>query len=836
MSETVLTMPPCHRLALFAAAAVAMLSSGLRTNAATKPGDGMRDVAAFLEKHCTGCHDATEKKGGLDLEALPVKFDTEKDRAEWVKVFDRVLADEMPPAKKPRPDTAAKRAVLETIGGGIVKVEKAVQAIEGRVPFRRLNRVEFERTVQELLGVETPMRHILPSDSPSHGFDTVAEGLRISQLHIEKYLEAADAAILDALDFRPPPDTTAKRYQYKEEPGVKKQFEIADGTPDKKDPKKMHRQTLKELPDAIVWFNAGYPHAELKQFSVKQAGRYRLRFSTYGHQTGGRDVMMRVYTDNYRTRRFLGYFDIPPDKPRVAELNVTLMAGEFIRVEPTGTGYDAEGKNVNNIGAPNFKGAGLALQWAEVEGPLVESWPPPGTKRLFADVPLVEVPQNKQTWRKNRKVPYALKPEQPKEAAQKVIASFAQRAFRRPLESGEAEPFVKLVTDVLDAGKSFEDAVEVGFRAVLTAPQFLLLEERPGKLDDFALASRLSYFLWSTMPDDELLALAAAKKLGQPATLRAQVDRMLASPKAHAFVENFTGQWLDLRNIEATSPDKRLYPEFDEVLQTSMVGETESFFTEMLARNESTVNFIHSDWLMLNRPIAEHYGIEGVKGEGFQRVPLPAGSPRGGLLTQASILKVSANGTTTSPVIRGTWVMKRLLGTPPPSQPADVGSIEPDTRGASTIREQLAKHRSVESCAACHRNIDPPGFALESFDVIGGWRDRYRSQEKGDNANRKLHGRNVWEYKLGLPVDATGELPDGRKFKDMIEFKKLLLEQRDQVLKNVTERLLIYSTGAGIRFADRTEVARITASVKAKGSGLRTLLHEVVESPLFLNK
>ncbi len=795
-----------------------------------------RWLRPFLDQHCTGCHDATEKKGGLDLEALPVKFDTAKERAEWVKVFDRVLSGEMPPPKKARPDAKEKRAVLETIGGAIVKAETATQAADGRVPFRRLNRVEFERSVQELLGVETAMRHILPNDTPSHGFDTVAEGLRISQLHIEKYLEAVDAAIVDALAFQPPPDATVKRYQYKDEAGVKKQFEIADGTPDPKNPKNVRRQVLKELPDAAVWFNAGYPHAELKQFSVRQSGRYKLRFSAYGYQTGGRNVMMRVYTDNYRTRRFLGYFDIPPDKPRVVELNVALNAGEFIRVEPTGTGYDADGKNVNNIGAPNFKGSGLALQWAEVEGPLVESWPPPGTKRLFGDVPLVEVAQNKQVWRKNRKVPYALKPEQPKEAAQKMIERFAQRAFRRPLESGEAEPFAKLVTDALDAGKSFEDAIEVGFRAVLTAPQFLLLEERPGRLDDFALASRLSYFLWSTMPDDELLGLAAAKKLGQSATLRAQVERMLASPKARAFTENFTGQWLDLRNIEATTPDKRLYPEFDEVLQASMIGETESFFTEMLKRDESTVNFIHSDWLMVNRTIAEHYGIEGIKGEDFQRVKLPANLPRGGLLTQAGILKVSANGTVTSPVIRGAWVMKRLLGKPPLPPPPETGTIEPDTRGATTIREQLAKHRSVESCASCHRTMDPPGFALESFDVIGGWRDRYRSQEKGDNPNRKIHGRNVWEYKLGLPVDSTGELPDGRKFQDIGEFKKLLLDERDQVLKNVTEQLLTYSTGAGIRFADRTEVTRITASVKAKGSGLRTLVHEIVQSPLFLNK
>ncbi|MEO6742394.1 MAG: DUF1588 domain-containing protein, partial [Chthoniobacteraceae bacterium] len=225
-----------------------------------------------------------------------------------------------------------------------------------------------------------------------------------------------------------------------------------------------------------------------------------------------------------------------------------------------------------------------------------------------------------------------------------------------------------------------------------------------------------------------------------------------------------------------------------------------------------------------------------VKGEQFQRVKLPADSPRGGLLTQAAILKVTANGTVTSPVIRGAWVMKRLLGKPPLPPPAGTGTIEPDTRGATTIREQLAKHRDSETCAACHRTMDPPGFALESFDVIGGWRDRYRSQEKGDKPNTKVNGRWVWEYKLGPAVDATGELADGRKFQDITEFKKLLLAESDQVLKNVTEKLLTYATGAGIRFADRTEVARLTASVKAKGSGLRTLVHEVVESPLFVNK
>jgi hypothetical protein len=311
---------------------------------------------------------------------------------------------------------------------------------------------------------------------------------------------------------------------------------------------------------------------------------------------------------------------------------------------------------------------------------------------------------------------------------------------------------------------------------------------------------------------------------------------MLKDRRADAFVANFTGQWLDLRNIDATSPDASLYPEFDEMLKRAMVGETEAFSREVLMNDLSVTSFIHSDFAMLNSRIARHYDIPGVRGEQFQRVSLPADSPRGGVLTQASVLKVTANGTVTSPVLRGAWVMKRLLGDPPPPPPPGVGSVEPDTRGATTIRELLDKHRSSESCMGCHSKMDPPGFALESFDVIGGWRDRYRSKEKGDRPDAKVDNRGVWQYKLALPVDTTGTLPDGRTFTGIRDFKKLLLERPGDVQRCLAEKLLTYATGAGISFADRAVATDIVRKTQSQGGGLRTMIAEVVLSEAFRSK
>ncbi len=793
-------------------------------------------LRAFLESHCYDCHDAATKKQGLDLASLKFALDDRAAFDTWVKVLDKVKSGEMPPKKKPQPAAAERDQFAAALHESLLVHNRALQQNQGRTVLRRLNRVEWSNTVRDLLGVDLQLELMLPEDTPLHGFDTVAEGLRLSALHMEKYLEAVDAALDAAIELTPKPALQKQRYSYKDEKGIRKNLDTPPGTIEDPVAKSKHVQIFRELDDAIVFFGDGYSPTDLRQFTPRATGDYRIRVGAYAFQSRGKPVGLRIYAHRFRGRRLIAYFDIPADKPREAEIVARLEQGEVVQVVPYDTGYDATGKNVWNIGGDKFGGTGLAVQWVEFEGPRVESWPPPSVANVFGATPVKELPANRRAYRNGKTIAYELAPDDPRAAAKAAIERFAGRAFRRPLETGEADVFVKLAHDALDAKQSFENATRLACRAILTSPQFLLFDERPGRLDDFALASRLSYFLWSTLPDEALLKLAAEKKLGRPDALAAQVERMLNDPRAAAFTRNFVGQWLDLRRIDATSPDARLYPEFDEILQHAMVGETEAFFREVLAKDLSVASFIQSDFVMANRRIAEHYGIAGVFGEEFRRVALPKDSPRGGVLTQASVLKVTANGTVTSPVMRGAWVMKRLLGDPPPAPPPNVGSVEPDTRGATTIREQLAKHRNVESCASCHVKIDPPGFALESFDVIGGWRERYRSKEKGDKPTDKLKGRDIHEYRLGLPVDASGEMSDGRKFADVVAFKQLLLTQQDQIARALARNLLVYATGAGVQYADRPVIDDMLKQASAKQMGLRTLVHAVAQSEAFRSK
>jgi hypothetical protein len=387
----------------------------------------------------------------------------------------------------------------------------------------------------------------------------------------------------------------------------------------------------------------------------------------------------------------------------------------------------------------------------------------------------------------------------------------------------------------LDAKASFEQAMRVGLKAVLVSPNFLFFRESPGKLDDFALASRLSYFLWSSMPDEELLTLAEQGKLKEPPILRKQVERMLRDPRASAFTENFVGQWLNLRAIDATAPDPTLYPEFDEVLKLAMVKEAYLFFDEVLRNDLSLANFVHSDFTVLNARLAKHYGIDlpSPAGQEFRKITLPPNSHRGGVMTMAGVLKVTANGTTTSPILRGAFVLDRILGTPPPRPTVDVEAVDPDIRGATTIRQQLAKHRSVKECAGCHAVIDPPGFALENFDVIGGWRENYRSVGKGDKV--VIDGRTM-RYKKGPPVDAADVLTDGRRFKNIDEYKQLLLQDKDSLARALTVKLTSYATGGAPSKSDRPEVDVIVARIRPRDYGLRTLVQEIVQSKLFREK
>lgn len=818
-------------MALFLSATWNSWDSGERRLRAAEPA-GQR---AFVDAHCSTCHNASEQAGHLNLEDLAWEPQNSENFARWVRIYDRVRTREMPPPDSDQPAARDRQTFQDGLDKELHRFSAQQLAAHGRTSLRRLNRVEYEQTLHDLLQIDAPLRHLLPEDTPAHGFDTVAEGLRFSPLQIEKLLETTDVALEAALQLGPRPETIQKRFTYKDEKGIRENLDTPEGAITDPVSKAKHQVIFRELPDAVVFFSDGYSPTDLKQFSSQTPGHYRIRISGYGFQSGGKHVMLRVYSSNYREKRLLGDFDMPPDQPREVEIQTRLGHNEHLIIVPYDTGYDAEGKNIWQSSGSRFTGAGLAVQWVEIEGPLLESWPPPSVKAIFGDTPLVELPANQRPWRNGQHIAYTVTPAAAEKTLRPLLTRFAERAFRRPLRPQEANGFIKLAETHFADSKNFDEAVLLGIRAILTAPQCLLLEEEVGLLNDYALAARLSYFLWSAPPDQELLLLAKQKQLTQPNVLRSQVARMLESPRSQALVTNFTGQWLDLRKIDATSPDAQLYPEFDEMLKNAMVAETEAFFRELVTKDLPVRNLIDSSFVTVNRRMAEHYGIPGVVGEQFLHVTLPKDSPRGGLLTQASVLKVTANGTVTSPVMRGAWVMKRLMGeTPPPPPP--VAAIEPDTRGATTIREQLAKHRHSPTCNSCHRTIDPPGFALESFDVIGGWREHYRSIGQGQQPPYKLKGQNIWQYKLGPQVDATGTLPDGRNFSGIREFKQQLLDREEQVLRCVTENLLVYGTGAGLTFADRKAVNAIMQRTTQHNGGLRTLITEVVLSETFRSK
>jgi hypothetical protein len=500
-----------------------------------------------------------------------------------------------------------------------------------------------------------------------------------------------------------------------------------------------------------------------------------------------------------------------------------------------------------------FTGPGIACDWLDVEGPIHTAWPPTSHKTLFDNLPMTEFkisqgkttprpPQRKQIRQigagMNRPDPspgiFTVQSNQPLADADRLLARFLPKAFRRPVPLDVRNAYVNKVADRLKAGDCFESAMRWAYRAALCSPDFLYHVEPANKLDDHALASRLSYLFWNSMPDNRLTELANANTLHVPTTLRAEVERLLKDPRSQRFVSDFIGQWLKLRQIAANDPDRQLYPEFSPYLQDSMVAESRAYFQEIIDRNLGASYLVQSDFVMVNGKLATHYGIHGVSGAKPRRVPLPKDCPRGGFLTQAAVMKVTANGTTTSPVPRGAFVLERILGERPEPPPPNIPAVEPDVRGTSTIREQLAKHRSDSSCAACHAKMDPPGFALESFDVIGGYRTRYRSIGVGDKAERggidPFIGIN---FKLGPPVDPSGILPDNKSLKDIKELQTHLAADPDRLLRNLAMQLAVYGTGRPIAFSDRKQINGIVSNTRNNGGGIRTLLHELVQSPLF---
>ncbi len=771
------------------------------------------DARPFLERHCKECHSGAKPKGDWRLDQLTTNFADQATLERWQKVLEQLKSGEMPPKKQPRPPEKDIRLAANWISGQVAQAVAAKRA-EGRVVLRRLNRTEYENTVHDLLGVKTPLKDLLPLDSSADGFDNIGEALHTSSFLLDKYLEAADTALNQAIANRPQPKSTTKRHLLTDSHQVRSTTE------------KVFRKN--EEGRVVAFTSSAWQQVGPTQFYPQERGYYRFRISASAVQSSNQPVVFRVWSGSGgmggAPGHLVSYFDAPPEQPKVIEFVDFMEPCTSISILPYGL---ASSQTVHKIGADAWDGPGLAIDWIDVEGPLNEKWPPESHRRLFGD--LKQGPAPIYNYRDRVEVVSS----EPLVDADRILRPFARRAFRRTVTDADLKPFLGLVEAKLAEQRTFEQAMRVALGAIMVSPDFLFLREKPGKLDDFALASRLSYFLWSTMPDEELLALAEQRKLSQPATLRSQVERLLNHPKAAAFTENFTGQWLGLRDIDFTVPSHILYPEFDDMLKVSMLRETELFFTEVLRHDLSLTNFIASDFSMLNGRLAKHYGIPGVSGFEFRKVNLPPDSHRGGLLTMACVLKVTANGTTTSPVLRGAWVLDRILGTPPPRPPENVGALEPDTRGTKTIRDQLAKHRQLESCAGCHVKIDPPGFALESFDVIGGWREFYRSSGNGKAVI--VDGRRM-PYLHGPKVDPSDTLPDGRAFQNVNDLKQLLLADTDQITRSLTTKLVTYATGHGLEPADKVAVSDIVQRVKAKNYGFRSLMHEVVASELFQTK
>lgn len=778
----------------------------------------------LVETYCLDCHGSDVQKAGLRLDTLQFDSDDSQSQSQWVRVHDKLAAGEMPPPDSEQPSRQAIDAATQWLNRQLHAASFAKQQSEGRVVLRRLNLTEYETTLRDLLGKQVSVRDLLPPDTVAAGFDKISAVLDVSSVHLLRYQDAAEKALNSAIPRREP---TPIKTRLSGREILEKSKQAKPGT------------FLRAGGDTLFLYAVPYGHISVGSATVPQAGRYVLRASLAAVGSGTSPLPARFSAGKPWGRigdSVLAVRDVRPGKFNVVEVECELGRGDLVDVMGWSLPFQrkfADRKLAQGKPLEGYTGPGLAIEWIEIEGPL-DPFPSQGYRNLFGDVPL-----------KGRYKGAALSPvpADPLAEANRLVPLFLSRAFRRPVSAELVKYYVGIVHAALDQQQSFEQAMLLGYRAALCSPHFLYLTEpigtragQPSALDDDAVAARLAYLFWSSLPDDELRQLASKGELTQPTVLRAQVERMLNDPRANRFIENFTAQWLNLSKINETVPSPQAYGEFDDFLFWSMPLETRRFFEEILRKNRSLTEFVHSDWSMLNERLAQHYGIPGVSGGELRLFKLPAATHRGGVITQASILKITADGTKTSPILRGKWVLEQILGQPPAPPPPNVSAVEPDIRGATTIRQQLDKHRDIESCAACHQYIDPPGFALESFDVIGGWRDFYRATTYKRDAVVTLANYPDRTVIRGLDVESGGATADGRSFQDIDGYKQIILANPDQLARNLTEKLLIYATGAEIQFADREVVEQLVARSRANGYGFRSLIHEVVQSRVFLRK
>ena len=778
---------------------------------ATHAQDFKSDTATLIESSCIHCHDEGTDTD-LNFESLGHDLSDPDTFRMWEKVFDRTSAGEMPPESEDRPDADELKTALDTLKKDLHTASVQKQKTSGRVPGRRLTKLEFGYTLQDLLLIDNNVTSGIPDEIDAGTFDTVGTNQRISALHLESYLDAVDQALEHAIRFGKKPyqnygDFADNNFAHLEMWHKRPLRQGGSIT-----------RKLKYGKGVVLFRDVDY----ITQFTynIRRPGIHRLTAKVSAFQSKKTITAKIIVKNPSGSARVAKSVDLLPGEPQTISFDTFLKPGDVPYLTwDSGKSY----RIFSEGGAIGYTGPGMAIMSQKVEGPIHSSWPTASMQNVFASMdPYADDGDIKLKFTK--KMPGHI---------EEMISDLAPRIFRNDVSAQEIKTYAELAKPALAEGRYLPDALKVSLRSMLTSPRFLMFDGQPGKLDDFALANRLSYFLWKSMPDETLFKVARSGKLSEKEILHQQVERMLADDKADRFVKDFLGQWLWLHKVHATTPDDGMYPEWDELLSDAVSKETELFFDELIKENMSLTNLIDSDFTFLNRRLATHYKIKGIAGQHFRKVKLPEDSLRGGVLVQAAILKTTANGTTTSPVMRGNFVLTNFLGTPPSPPPPDIGSIEPDTRGKTTIREILKAHRKMESCNQCHREIDPPGFALESFDPIGGFRKRYRTDggtsDFGGFIVKNPPGR-------GPAVDPGGNTSDGKAFADIGEFKKHLLEDKEQIARNFISRLTVYATGAEIQFADREKIEAILKRTAKDDYPVRDIIHEIVQSELFMHK
>ncbi len=794
-------------------------------------------IAPFLKTHCSKCHGAKKQNGERRFDTLPTAIDNSNTLADYQDILDQLNLGEMPPADELQPAAKHRRLVVEWLTKNVAAYHASRDDTGGETILRRLNAREYRNTIRDLFGMNMVMfdpTEGFPRDQTIDHLDNMGDALVTSGYLLQKYLAAADSVVDKAV--YPLQQPQAQKWVFNDSFNQQPEIDQVHRTTNK-----FKHMTLYDVPGADKPEGAYGPIHAFKQ-GVPFDGFYQIRLRAealnrdhpYDDDFIGTDRTQPLRLGIVPGDHMVGSLHLPqPIQPLLAEIDladevkwytvrVWLDAGYTPRFIFRNGLMDARnlwGKLAKKYADqfPKLKKGGIVehrfnsikygklpqihIYEIEIAGPFYDEWPTPAQQAVFGQAADDILKSSQITDSQLRH----------------QLRRFASRAYRRPVTDDDVERLMAVVQRQQAAGRSRLEAYTDALKTVLCSPAFLYLEEPTADgVSATTLASRLSYFLWSSSPDEELLTLSKSGELLQPSVLQQQIDRMLDDSRSDAFVEGFLGSWLTLREFGSSPPDRDQFTSFYRFgLAEAMLEETRLFTRHMLNQNLSVGNFLDSDFTFLNKPLAQHYGMVAPSGDGFefQKVAL-TDRRRGGLLGQASVLTVTANGIDTSPVVRGVWVLENILGTPPSPPPPDIEPLDPDVRGAKSIRDQLEKHRSIASCNDCHRRIDPMGFALENFDPIGRWRTSYGKKVK---------------------IDASSQMPNGKTFDDIVGFKKILQEQQQQQLfiRSLTSKLLAYAIGRQMTPADRPHIDRITAELATKDNGFRDLIRLVVSSELF---